>query len=156
VDDDVGDLQPAARAQDAIDLPEHGVLVGHQVDHAVGDHDVDRAVLHRQRLDQRLVQLEVGEAHLGRARASALEHRRRHVDTDRAAARAGHLRRDQQVGARSAAEVEDHVPGLDPPERPVIGDAGEALDRRVGHARQLRLWVASSCAHQRPVGKMNS
>ena len=41
VDHDVGDLQPAAGAQDAIDLVENGVLIGHEVDDAVGDHDID-------------------------------------------------------------------------------------------------------------------
>ena len=58
VDDDVGDLQPAARAQDAIDLVEDDVLVGQEVDDAVGDDDVDRRVLDRQRLDERLVELD--------------------------------------------------------------------------------------------------
>src|SRR5260370_2985561 len=36
VDDDVGELQPAAAAQDPVALAEHAVLFGHQVDHAVG------------------------------------------------------------------------------------------------------------------------
>ena len=41
VDDDVGHLQAPAWPEDAVDLVEDGVLVGHEVDHAVGDHDVD-------------------------------------------------------------------------------------------------------------------
>ena len=39
---DVGDPDPAARAQHAVHLGEHRRLVGRQVDHAVRDHDVDR------------------------------------------------------------------------------------------------------------------
>jgi hypothetical protein len=35
VDDHVSELHPAAGAQDAVDLVEDGVLVGHEIDHAV-------------------------------------------------------------------------------------------------------------------------
>src|SRR3954454_11956237 len=38
---------------------ERRLLVGHEVDHAVGDHDVDARVVDRERLDQSLVQLDV-------------------------------------------------------------------------------------------------
>ena len=54
----------------------------------------------------------------------------------------GHLRGDQQVGAGAAAEVEHDRAGLDAAEQPVVGDAGEALDGRVGDARELGLGVA--------------
>ena len=73
MDHDVGDLQAPARAQHPVDLVEHRVLVGHEVDDAVGDHDIDRRVGERQRLDQRFVQLDVRESHLAalaRARSS--------------------------------------------------------------------------------------
>jgi hypothetical protein len=43
VDHDLGGLEPAAWTQDALDLGEHGLLVGHEVDDAVGDHHVDRS-----------------------------------------------------------------------------------------------------------------
>src|SRR4051812_18531881 len=42
VDDHVGDLEAAAGLEDAVDFVQDGVLVGHEVDDAVGDHDVDR------------------------------------------------------------------------------------------------------------------
>ena len=42
---DVGELQHAAGAQHAVDLIEHGALVGAQVDHPVGDHRVGPSVL---------------------------------------------------------------------------------------------------------------
>ena len=41
VDDDVGDLQTSAGAKHAVDLVEHDVLVRNEVDHSVGDDDVD-------------------------------------------------------------------------------------------------------------------
>jgi predicted ester cyclase len=41
VDHDVRELQPAAGAQHAVDLVEHRLLVGHQIDHPIGDHDID-------------------------------------------------------------------------------------------------------------------
>jgi hypothetical protein len=41
VDDHVCDLEPAAGPQDAVDLREHGLLVGNEVDHAIRDHHVD-------------------------------------------------------------------------------------------------------------------
>ena len=44
VDDDVGDLQPPAGLEDTVDLVEDGVLVGHEVNDAVGDQYVDRLV----------------------------------------------------------------------------------------------------------------
>jgi len=74
-DDHVGELETPARAQDAVDLGEHSVLVGHEVDHAVGDDDVDGFVGEGQILDQAMVQLDVGQARRlwrrrGRVRAS--------------------------------------------------------------------------------------
>jgi hypothetical protein len=35
MDHDVGDLQPPAGTQDAVDLVEHRLLVGHEIDHPV-------------------------------------------------------------------------------------------------------------------------
>ena len=70
---------------------------------------------------------------------------------------AGHLGGDQQVGAGAAAEVEDDLARLDAAERPVVGDAGEALDGRVRDARRARARGSRAPAPSaRPVGKMNS
>jgi hypothetical protein len=48
-------LQAAAGTQYAV---ERRLLVGHEVDHAVGDHGVDARVVDRERLDQSLVRLD--------------------------------------------------------------------------------------------------
>jgi hypothetical protein len=107
----------------------------------------------RERFDQRLVQLDVAKAHGVGARACALQHRRCHVDADDTPGGSGHLRGDQQVRAGAAAEVQNHRPGLDAAERPVIGDAGEALHGGVGHVRELWLGVAEVLRPGAPGGE---
>src|SRR5215207_4535598 len=49
--DDVGEREPSARPEHACRLGEHPGLVGREVDDAVRDHDVERAVLEGQLLD---------------------------------------------------------------------------------------------------------
>jgi len=44
LDGHVGDLHPSSRAKDAEDLCKYGVLVWNEIDHAIGDHDVDALV----------------------------------------------------------------------------------------------------------------
>jgi hypothetical protein len=44
LDGHVGDLHPPAGAEHAEDFRKHGILVRHEIDHAVGDHDVDTLV----------------------------------------------------------------------------------------------------------------
>ena len=51
LDRDVGKLHSAAGAQHAVELREDGILIRHEVDHAVRDDDVERRVLERQQLD---------------------------------------------------------------------------------------------------------
>jgi len=58
-------LQAAPRLEHAAELPNDGVLVGAQVDHAVGEHDVGAGVGHRQRLGQALAELRVGRPNPG-------------------------------------------------------------------------------------------
>ena len=48
VHDDVGDLQPAAGTQRPEGLAEHAVLVGREVDHSVGDDEINARIVHRQ------------------------------------------------------------------------------------------------------------
>src|SRR5207248_6402412 len=117
VDHDIGELQAAAGTQDAVDLREHRLLVGNEVDYAVRDDDVERLVGDGQRLDQGLVQPDVRETHLAGTGLGPLEHRGGHVDADRAPRGADHLGGDQQVGARTAAEVEHDLALVDRAER---------------------------------------
>src|SRR5829696_1609803 len=54
--DDVGEREPSTGAQDARRLREHTALVGREIDHAVRDHRVERAVIEGQLLDARVVE----------------------------------------------------------------------------------------------------
>src|SRR5215475_11352332 len=59
---DVSELEPPARAQHPMDLGEHRLLVGAQVDDPVRDHHVRPTVLDRERLGEPLPELDVAEA----------------------------------------------------------------------------------------------
>ena len=101
--DDVGEREPPAGPQHARRLGEHPALVRREIDHAVRDHGVERAVLEWQLLDAR-----AAEAHvLVAAQALGLgELLGRDVHADDRAVRA-HLRGGREhVHARAAAEVE--------------------------------------------------
>lgn len=57
---DISELQRAAGTQHAVDLGEHGALVGAQVDGPVGDDDVRPAITDRQSLGERLAEIRRG------------------------------------------------------------------------------------------------
>jgi hypothetical protein len=80
LDRHVGNLQPAARYEDAVQLTVDGVLVQDQVDDAVRDHDVERGVGERELFCFRLDELDVRDAHFGGSRTRLGEHRGGHVD----------------------------------------------------------------------------
>jgi hypothetical protein len=44
LDGHVGDLHPSSRAKNAEDFCKHGVFIWNEIDHAIGDHDVDAFV----------------------------------------------------------------------------------------------------------------
>ena len=69
VGDHVGDGEASAGPQDPRDLAQHLGLVAGEVDHAVGDHDVDARVRERDLLDVALVELDVLDAGLLRVLA---------------------------------------------------------------------------------------
>src|SRR5207302_8169735 len=48
MDDDVRDLQPSAWPQHSVDLVEYRLLVGDEVNHPVGDDEIDGGVLDRE------------------------------------------------------------------------------------------------------------
>ena len=105
--DDVGDPDPPARAQHPEHLGQHGRLVGRQVDHAVGDDDVDRrrpAAAPPRWCPCRNSTL-VAPALAAFARAS-VEHLVGHVDAVGESGRADPARRQQHVDAAARAQVE--------------------------------------------------
>ena len=113
VGEDVGEEELAARLQDAKHLFEQLFFEWREVDHAVGDHDVDALVRDNghvldEALDELHVALLEAEAlHLGvfvLARESELG--RSHIDADNPASGTDELRADVDVAARTTSEIE--------------------------------------------------
>ena len=107
VADDVTDPDPSAAPQDAGDLGEHGVLVGREDDDAVGDHDVDRAVVERDVLDGAVEELDVGDACGGGVAAGQLDHLHGGVEPVDVTSWPDPSGREQHVESASGPEVED-------------------------------------------------
>ncbi len=74
VADDVADAESPAWPQHSGDLGEHRVLVGCEHDDAVGDHDIDCAVIEWDVLDAAVEELDVGRACFGGVAAGQLDH----------------------------------------------------------------------------------
>jgi hypothetical protein len=87
---DVGELQTPTRFQDTHDFSENPALVGAQVDDAVANDDIGRAVLEPQVLDHALPELYIAQTHRGRRGARPTEHFLGHVDAHDAAFRLDH------------------------------------------------------------------
>src|SRR6516165_968232 len=109
---DVGELQPATGPQHAEDLGEHRALIGTEVDHAVADHDVGPAVVHRQPLGQAFAELDIAHAHRLCRRPRLGEHLFRHVDADHLAGRADLAGSDQGVEAGTRSDIDDLLAAL--------------------------------------------
>jgi len=71
-----------AGSQDAPDLGEDGLLVGAEIDRAVGDDDVGPAVCDGKRFGESFAELGVGEAERLRGLPGFADHLRGHVDAD--------------------------------------------------------------------------
>ena len=127
--DDVGDREPAAGAQHARSLREDRWLVGREVDHAVGDHDVDRCVLDGESLDVGLAELDLPEPCAAGERGRLLELCVGHVDPDHPAAAAHLAGGEEAVHPRSAPEIDRRLAGADVGEVEVVADPGERVDR---------------------------
>src|ERR1044072_5561780 len=89
VGDHVRDGEVPARLQDPRGLADHAALVGGEVDHAVGDHDVDRVVLERDLLDVAFEPMDVLDTGLRLVGACEGEHLVGHIEAVRGAARGG-------------------------------------------------------------------
>ena len=153
---------PPAGLEHAQRLAKHLGLLGRQVDDAVGDHEVDRAVRDRQVLDLAESELDVGHAGARAAFAARLlDHRRRHVDADHAPGGSGLGGGEEAVdpGARAQIEhrltradrgVRERVPAPESQVRPLGEDRG--LLRRIAQLgeRVLRVRVAAATDARRP------
>ena len=104
---DIGDHQAAARFEHPEGFPENPLFGRGQVDHAVGDDDIDLVVRHREVLDLSQAEFHVREIPLPGISSGLVEHLRGHVDADHLTA-FPHLPGGQKtVESRARAKVQD-------------------------------------------------
>ncbi len=132
LDTDIGNLDAPAWLQHSHDLLVGPYLVGHKVDHTVGDNHIGPPVGDGQGLGQPLPELDVGEAGFRRGGAGPLEHRRRPVHADNAALRTHGARRDQTVHAGTGSDVDDILALLRQPPVERVRHTRERGDRGPG------------------------
>ena len=125
-DDHVGDGETAARLQDAERFAQHPVLVGGEIDHAVGNDDVDRVVGQGNVFDLALEKLDVLDAGLALVLAGESQHFIGHVEAVSFAGRADAPGGKQHVDAAARAKIEDGFAGIE------LGQGGRiaATERR--------------------------
>ncbi len=124
--DDVGDGEAAAGAEDAEGFGEDAVLVGGEVDDAVGDDDVDGVVREGDVLDLSLEELDVGEAGLELVLAGEGEHLVGHVEAVGKTGSPDAAGGEEDVDASAGAEVEDDLAGEE------IGEGGGVAAAEAG------------------------
>ena len=162
----VGEVQLAARLQHTEDFGEHLVFKRRQVDHAVGDDQVNRAVLDAelfQVLDEARLELHVGMFEPELFRLLVLVFLRNgkllggHVDADDAPGRPHELREHVHIAPRAAAQIDHRRAGKCRRNRRAA--SVEALDDLVGdvghhveHVLRRALGRAAACVGLQVVG----
>ena len=109
--DDVGDGEAAAGAEHAKGFAQDAILVGGEIDDAVGDDDVDGVVGQGNVFDLALEELDVGDAGLALVFAREGEHVVGHVEAVGFAGGADALCGEQHVDAAAGAEIEYGLAG---------------------------------------------
>src|SRR5690606_34555077 len=102
---DVADGDAPARLQHAERLAEYGRFVRREVDYAVRHDHINCVILHRQRLDVPVAELDVLHAELGLVRLGLCQHLRRHIHADDIPGRADLPGRHKAVDAAAAAQI---------------------------------------------------
>src|SRR5581483_924753 len=105
----VAHTDAASRLQDAGDLGEDRGLVRREVDHAVGDDDVDGARRERDLLDHAAEEMDVTYARLTCVLLRQREHLVGHVEPVHRPGRTDALRGENDVDPAAGAEVEDRL-----------------------------------------------
>ena len=108
----VEDREASTRTQRAERFDQCAALVVHEVDHAVGDDDVDGAAMDGQVLEIAVQHRDVRQTGVDSRRASAIDHLGREVDADRASGRADLARGFEEIASRPGAEVEHRLARL--------------------------------------------
>lgn len=145
----IRDGKPAAGFEHSPNLAEGPILVGHQVQHAIADDHVDRAVIDRQGLDFALAELDVSQATLFRIATGLGEHGVGHVHANHQAGRPDLAGREEAVEPGPAAEIEHGFARLNRGDRLRVA-AGQAEIRPFRQRRQLGRRIAE--ADRQPFG----
>jgi hypothetical protein len=118
---------------------EGGAFVGHEIDDAVGRHDIDGGVWQR---DLLRASLQHSQSRTQLTRVDLLHHRCGQIDADHVAALAALPRGHQQIRSRSGSDIEHDIARTNDIRREWIANAGERLDRPRRQLRQPILRVA--------------
>jgi hypothetical protein len=119
---DVSEGEPSARPKHARALGEHSALVGREIDHAIGDHGVERAVLGGQLLDPCSLEAHVLTAAQPLGLGDLLG---RHIDAGGGARRTHQRCGREDVHARAAAEIQHALAREQVREAEVVAHARE-------------------------------
>jgi hypothetical protein len=147
--DDVGDRQPPTGTQHAGRLGEHRLLVRAQVDHPVGDHAVDAAVIQGECLDAALAELDLRNPGGFGEPARLVQLLRGEVDPVHVTRRADQAGGVEGVQARAAPEVDDTLSRLEVGQVEEVPDTGERLHGTAGYGREPVRVVPDAQGHRR-------
>jgi len=128
-DDNVGDLDTAARLEHTGDFGHGAFFLGDEVEHAIGDDDVDALIVHRQVRRVSLPDVDMSQSGHRGALQRPSAHCLGHVDPDGPAGGPGPLRGEQQIHSSATADVKNGRSDGNATDRMRIADAGE----RGGH-----------------------
>lgn len=103
-----------------------------EVDHAVGDHDVDAGVGERDVLEVALQELDVRDTGVDRVAPGQVQHLGRHVEADRQPAGPDPAGTDQDIGPGTGPEVQDDLAGVQ------VGHGGRDTASQRGRDRGVR------------------
>src|SRR5262245_49494109 len=137
---DVRYREASTRSKDAKRLGENAILVGRQIDHAVGDDDVHGVVRKGNRLDLSLEKLDVVDTGLLLVLAGQGQHFVGHVESVGLATRSHAFGREQHVDPAAGAQVEHRLAGAELGECRRVAAAERGCDGR--RAERGRLTVA--------------
>jgi hypothetical protein len=140
LDDNVAYLEPSTSLEHPRHFAHGGVLVGHQVQHAIRDHHIRPRVADRQCFTESLTKLSVRDVR-GGACASLREHLRCHVDANNVPGRSDHSRRNQAVDTPTAADVYDALAGVQNAHAERIAGSGERRDGGLWNVAKPLCWV---------------
>ena len=142
---DIGNGKTAAGLQHAKRLAQDAVLVGGEVDDAVGDDDVDGVVRKRDILDLAFEELDVVSGHLALIFPRERQHLIRHVEPVGLACRAHPASRKKDIDSTTGPEIEHVLSRLEFGQCGRVAAAQGRQQCRFGKGFHLGLVVEIGC-----------